>query len=280
MLLAIADFWQRVAPLFAAVSSQKDEIATLRNNLRAVKEERARVGQDYREAKQLACKAIETADRARHKVIALREENDKLKRQMEAQRQEHVKQLAEEASEKTSLRDTILAHKHKEAKQKAKIEALRKELAEHGLTISSLRQSVTRMQSCSGSSQSQSHSQISTAMPDSQISRFREPYSGAGEDNELILDSQSQVDVDDLYAEPEPEPELPHTARVSAPQSQSAMPQRPIFGADWNLPPERTKRKRTASVDHRPREAAFPIALDGKGRPKGIVQLGSRQRHK
>lgn len=83
-----------------------------------------------------------------------------------------------------------------------------------------------------------------------------------------FLDPESSQPLPPLFPTPRPQPSIP------AP----ATPQRPIFGTDWNLkPPE--KRRRIAPADNRP-STSFPIAVDEKGRPKGAVQLGSRQKLK
>ncbi|EED85584.1 predicted protein [Postia placenta Mad-698-R] len=257
-------------------AAQKEQLTALQSDLRAAGTEKDALRQDAEHARCLASSAVDTADKARHELVGAREEAERLRRRVEAQGRQHREQLAAKAKEARGLWDTVLAHKDKEAKQKAKIAALRQQVGEHEATIGLLRSRAiapARRARWRGSERS---TPTPAFNPDEDL-EILDAY--PTQDNTPLTDTTSNSDLGFL----DPDSSRPLPPLFPTPCSQPsfpapATPQRPIFGTDWNLkPPE--KRRRVVSADTRP-STSFPIAVDEKGRPKGAVQLGSRQKLK
>ncbi|KZT07328.1 uncharacterized protein LAESUDRAFT_651887 [Laetiporus sulphureus 93-53] len=258
-------------------ASYAKEIAALRKDLRAADAAKNRMHQEKDQAQRLASQAVDTADQARREVVILRGEKDALKKRIDVQARDLGEQLAEKTRDRTNLCDMIVAHKEKEAKQKAKIAVLRQELAELQSTRKPSHQATPRTPIQYPKSSWQSFDRLDFEDGDLDV-LAASPSPQSLQVVSTSYNSDSELD----YGNPEREP-IPALFPVPTNLPEPPAPQRPTFPTDWSLrPPERRgKRKRVESSENPfGNPPTFPIALDERGRPKGAVQLGPRQKHR
>ncbi|OBZ73656.1 hypothetical protein A0H81_06275 [Grifola frondosa] len=272
LMHAITKFWRNMAPLFTTISGQKLELASLGTALRGAQGERARAVADTEKAQRLAKEAIDTAEKAGEQTMAMRDENRRLVHKMEGDAKHLNEQLASQKDEIQDLKNTLLAHKAKEAKQRTKITDLREQVRQKEADIDRLRRTSTFGRSAG-------HNIPSSSLRVYSSSQRREPPE-LEQDGSLTLDSDSELELENIVPAPAPRasspavlPMLPESLQEPLPQGRSHM-----FPGDWDARALGGVKRKRVSIDRNPGTTTFPLALDSKGRLKGTAQLGSRHK--
>ncbi|CCM02676.1 uncharacterized protein FIBRA_04781 [Fibroporia radiculosa] len=273
LLVSVAEFFQRVAPVFASAIIQREEIVTVRRGLNQLREINQHLREDGEKTERLMQRALEAADQARKEVVSLRERNDQLKQHIETSKKEFLTQVSEKSKEADGLRSMMIAHKDKAVRQKAKIAELRQQVAVNITTINDLTRLAVKPSVSSQSPHWTGHSRRASGQEDLKASIF-EP-----DDTYEFGNSEANTHSTSDYLESGPSTQQP--ALLPSPSSRSSpkivTPQK-MFQSDWNFRQyDNKKRKRMSSED---RSKVGPIALDSNGRVKGTVQLGPRQKHR
>ncbi|KAH9911288.1 uncharacterized protein B0H18DRAFT_379366 [Fomitopsis serialis] len=271
LLSSIALLLERLTSVFVTLALQKNNVSSLQCALQTAREENRRLRSEVQEAEKNADGVIKTAQAASEQLGDAMKEIEQLKGELRDRKKKHAAQLTEKVDETAGLYKTLHAHKAKETKQAERIRDLKKQLATAQEVATHNRNRLVL--------ETPASSRTNTRHMES----LRRPVSFEGnadlwdDDTEPLL---SRLDLDDAD-EPPPLPPLLPTPPDDVPER--LHPLQSNFTSDWNLelPVSKTKRKRTLSgLDPEPSRKPFPIMLDNKGRPKGPVQLGSRQREK
>ncbi|KAH9930368.1 uncharacterized protein B0H18DRAFT_1117048 [Fomitopsis serialis] len=269
LLSSIALLLERLTSVFVTLDSQKNNVSSLQRALQAAREENQRLHSEVQEAQKNADGVIKTAQAASEQLGDAMKEIEQLKGELRDRKKKHAAQLTEKVDETAGLYKTLHAHKAKETKQAERIRDLKKQLATAQEVATNSRNRLVL------------ETPVSSRTNTRHMESLRRPVSFEG-DADIWDDTEplSRLDPDDAD-DPAPLPPLLPTPPDDAPER--FLPLQSNFTSDWNLnlPMSKTKRKRTLSgLDPEPSRKPFPIMLDNKGRPKGPVQLGSRQREK
>ncbi|OCH84506.1 hypothetical protein OBBRIDRAFT_799026 [Obba rivulosa] len=256
LVAAFADFLHRLQSLFVTIAAKEAESHRLREQLHLKIAELEQMQKKRDAAENVAHQALETAEKAHEEILAL---NGRLKdREGEVKSLEH--RLEGKSKESQKYLSHIHSHKEKAKRQQDKIAKLQQELQEVKDELDA-------------------HRNIKQEI----FEPRQEPNLYPTEDTQ---DSLIALDPDHTFVDPDDELEYldPPSAppaffpQAPLPPPDPRSPARPMFGTDWNLPSQKDTKKRKLAPTTAAGTAPFPISVDGKGRIKGTVQLGPRQR--
>lgn len=290
LLCAIANFKDRIIPLYATLESQQHQITTLlrtKDKYDALKRSEAFYRAQVGAAEEARDQAIGLAEKARDETVELRGRVGVLheEREKDAERiqngkklEEEVKRLKGHCEEYKNRVGTLSSFylfylaqtTHFQASiKKAKMKGLQAENQNLKQQLAVLQNRNTRGD-IDDSLRIGEYSQVIEELDDGENNIFSDDHDWSGHAPEPSHSQYNQPNInrDPLAYQP--------AAHIRQPDLDLAvdldLDPIPAYKSTWNLPNK--KRKVDTLVDSK----LFPVKLDAKGRPRGTVHLGSRVR--